>query len=88
MKENVFTCKLYDIIVPEEAKEDISKLTHVFLVMEHIQLDMKELFTNGAKVFMPKHTLVVLYNLLCAVNFLHSAGVIHRDIKPANVLID
>lgn len=26
--------------------------------------------------------------MLCAINFIHSTGVIHRDLKPANVLVD
>lgn len=26
--------------------------------------------------------------MLCALNFIHSTGVIHRDLKPANVLVD
>lgn len=30
----------------------------------------------------------IFYNLLCAMNFLHTAGIMHRDIKPANILIN
>jgi len=31
---------------------------------------------------------IIMYNLLCAMNFLHTANVMHRDLKPANILID
>ena len=31
---------------------------------------------------------LVIYNLIRAIKFLHSANVMHRDIKPANILID
>lgn len=34
-----------------------------------------------------EHAKIILYNLLCAVNFLHTANVIHRDLKPSNVLL-
>lgn len=34
------------------------------------------------------HLLTIIYNLICAVNFLHSAKVVHRDIKPSNILIN
>ena len=38
---------------------------------------------------MDEETIVtILYNLLCGLNLIHSAGVIHRDIKPANILIN
>lgn len=34
------------------------------------------------------HAIVIFYNLLCAVNFIHSANIMHRDIKDSNILID
>jgi mitogen-activated protein kinase 1/3 len=29
-----------------------------------------------------------VYNLLCAVKYLHESKVIHRDLKPANILVN
>jgi serine/threonine protein kinase len=30
----------------------------------------------------------MFYNILCALKFIHKAGIIHRDIKPSNILLD
>jgi serine/threonine protein kinase len=33
------------------------------------------------------HVKTIMFNFLCGLNYLHSAGIIHRDIKPANIII-
>ena len=38
--------------------------------------------------FCSDHILVIIYNILCAINFLHTCNIVHRDIKPANILIN
>jgi mitogen-activated protein kinase 1/3 len=30
----------------------------------------------------------MVYNLLCAIKYLHESKVIHRDLKPANILVN
>ena len=53
------------------------------------ELDLKKLLDSVPETeFDEEHITYILYNQLCALNFLHSANVIHRDLKPANFLVD
>ena len=63
-------------------------MKHVFLIMEAVETDLKKLFDTipGTKIG-EDHIVTIFYNSLCALNFIHTAGVIHRDLKPANFLI-
>ena len=86
MDDNIFTVKLLDVIIPD-AKDDDDSLG-VFLVMSHVNQDLSQIFSNNKKIsFDMEHAKIILYNLLCAVNFLHSANILHRDLKPSNVLL-
>ena len=38
--------------------------------------------------FSKEHLKTVIYNILCAMSYCHSANVVHRDIKPSNFLIN
>ena len=34
------------------------------------------------------HLLIIIYNLLCAVNHLHTAGIVHGNLSEKNIYID
>lgn len=44
-------------------------------------------FILKAKKFSEKQTAMILYQILSALNYLHSKDIVHRDIKPENILI-
>jgi len=55
--------------------------------MEWVDADLKKVIKS--KITLSElHIQVIVYNLLCALNAIHSANVLHRDIKPSNILID
>lgn len=60
--------------------------------MNYHTQDLRRMFKDQKQSsdfsFSEHHLRVVLYNLLCAIKFLHSANIIHRDLKPGNILID
>jgi mitogen-activated protein kinase 15 len=41
-----------------------------------------------ANILEPIHKKFIMYQLLKALKFLHSAGIVHRDLKPSNILIN
>jgi len=84
MKGNVYTTKLYDVITPPETEP----LDRLWLVMEVGEYTLKDVFSQDTDDFSSDHLIIILYNLLCAMNFIHTAGIMHRDVKPANILMN
>ena len=78
---------MLDAFTNEEAKEDASQLTEIFMVMQCVDYDLSSLIGHSENELCEQQGLILIYNLLLSLNYLHTANVIHRDIKPSNILI-
>lgn len=86
MDNNIYTVKLLDIVLPWVKRKPMPQ--GIFLVMTYENQDLGQVFSaNKEMSFSFEHAKLILYNLLCAVNFLHSANVMHRNIMPSNILL-
>lgn len=55
--------------------------------MTLMEKDLKNLLDNTSNLTISDDCILVLiYNMLCSLKFIHKAGIVHRDIKPSNIL--
>ncbi|CAF1245014.1 unnamed protein product [Rotaria sordida] len=59
----------------------------IYLIFEFMEADLHNVIRKG-NILKDTHKRYVMYQLLKAMKYLHSANVIHRDMKPSNVLIN
>ena len=86
-KSMSFFPKLLDIIIPKDATPE--NIDALFIVMDHVETDLGKVIKSTSHCKLDKHHVRnIIYNLLCALNFLTSANVIHRDVKPGNILMN
>lgn len=78
-----YVVELFDIIEPV----DLDKFDTLYVVLELAESDLKKVIKSAIHLQL-KHIQLVVYNLFCAVRYLHSANVLHRDLKPANILVN
>ena len=78
---------LYDVIVHLNKDPTLKKIADVYLVMEKMDSDLQKIIISKQELS-DEHYQFILYQILRAIYFLHSANIIHRDFKPSNVLIN
>jgi serine/threonine protein kinase len=58
----------------------------VYLLLEHAKTDLLHVLHSNVRI--DEHWIArVLFQVICAVKFIHSSGIVHRDLKPSNVLL-
>ena len=75
--ENII--RILNVIKAENDKD-------IYLVFEYMETDLHTVIR--ANILEPIHKQFIMYQLLKALKFIHSAGIIHRDLKPSNILIN
>lgn len=78
-----FVVDLIEILMPK----DPESFDTIYVVMEYAESDLKKIIKSNINLEI-LHIQTIIYNLLCAVKYLHESNVLHRDLKPANVLIN
>ena len=77
------------MVYPETSSKSYEDVKCLFIIMEHVETDLKKVLNMADQLDLSEdHLKVIIYNLLCCMNFIHTSNVIHRDLKPANILLD
>ena len=75
--------ELIEICMPS----DPENFTTIYVIMEYAESDLKKILKSTINLEI-LHIQTIIYNLLCAIKYLHESKVIHRDLKPANILVN
>lgn len=78
-----FVVNLIEILEPRDPRN----FTTIYTVMEYAESDLKKVIKSSIHLQLI-HIQTIIYNMLCALKYLHESNVIHRDLKPANVLVN
>ena len=52
-----------------------------------MQFTLFDMLINSNEMLSREQAVILAYNLICAVKFLHTCNIVHRDLKPENIMI-
>ncbi|KAF9584436.1 hypothetical protein BGW38_006453 [Lunasporangiospora selenospora] len=64
------------------------KLSQIFIVMDFIEHDLKELMSGMRAPFLQSEVKTLMLQLLSATELLHENWIMHRDLKTSNLLLN
>ena len=66
---------------------DLNNFVDVYFVMSLFETNLSDIIASGEKLSM-RHIQFFLYQILRALKFIHSAGIVHGDINPSKIVVD
>ncbi|CAJ0929032.1 unnamed protein product, partial [Mesorhabditis belari] len=77
-----------DLYTPDPVEDSFSQ---IYIVTEYagnsLLTILKSQKQTGRRILDPDHTRFIVYQLLRAMKYIHSANVMHRDLKPSNLAL-
>jgi mitogen-activated protein kinase 1/3 len=74
---------ILDILPPPSVQE----FEDVYIVTDLMETDLHRVIYSR-QALTDDHIQYFLYQILCALKYIHSADVLHRDLKPSNILLN
>jgi len=75
--------KLLEVLPPTVCDVNINE---VYMVYEWMAGDLSKFIRSGA--LQDTHVMGFTYQIIAALKYIHSAGIMHRDMKPSNILVN
>jgi mitogen-activated protein kinase 1/3 len=64
-----------------------SEFRDVYFITELMEADLRDFLVTEQKLS-DRHVQYLMYQILSAVAYMHSANILHRDLKPENILVN